>query len=53
MVVAAGEDESPDSHLDRGVPEDARFSGLTVTLRAHVQMVQETGGYLGPSPVDS
>lgn len=60
MPSAAGENASPDCHPGRGVQENARFSGLTVSLRARVQVMEDTtrrevagGGHLGPSLVDS
>ena len=45
---AAGESESPDSHPDHSVQENARFSGLSIILRTQVQVVEDTGGHLGP-----
>jgi len=45
---AAGENESPDSHPDHSGQENARFSGLNIVPRAQVQVVEDTGGHLGP-----
>lgn len=50
---AAGENESPDSHPDHSVQENARFPGLNIALRAQVQVVGSTGGHLGPCLADS
>lgn len=50
---AAGENESPDSHPDLSGQENARFSDLNVVPRAQVQVVEDTGGHLGPSLADS
>lgn len=53
VMGAAGEDESPDSHPDHSVQENAKFSGLSIILRAQVQVMEDTGGHLGPSLVNS
>lgn len=50
---AAGENESPDSHPDHDVQENARFSGLNIIPRAQVQIMEDAGGHLGPSLVKS
>lgn len=49
----AGEKESPDSHPKHHVQENAKFPGLSIILRAHVQVMEDTGGHLGPSRVSS
>ena len=55
MLGVAGENGSPDFQPGCDVQENARFSGLTVTLGTQVQVMEDTAGggsHLGPSLVD-